>query len=900
MKGRGMKNRAVQGLLVSTILASACVVAGPVSAQTASAPPADSNGQPAASQATEEDPGIVVTGIRQSLGAARDIKRESTQFVDAIVADDIGKLPDRNVAESLARVSGIQVDRGIAEGTNVSVRGLRQNVYLFNGREIVDATGRGGTGLDQLGSSTYGILALVPSELISRLEVTKLAGADQVAGALGGIVDIETRKPLDGANQIAAKAGLTYDDLSEKPSYELFGLVSHKFADDTLGVLLSASWGRRRLSQQGLDTFAGYTRFTDSAGAAHFGNSDVRPEEIDERRTKLGLDGVIQWKPSPGVEITLDSFYSKLTSDRDRYWLSFNPLTGLSNPQYSSNNVLLSGTAATPVLTNTEFADTKADTWSSALRGKFDVAPGVTTSAEVSYNRSSSSYRQIYFRLQPIATIMPTVNFDLSQGDFGSYSISGIDLTDPAQLRFTIFFQNLYRAETKATAARNDWDIDLGSGFLNKLGFGIRYQNLDTQTNPALADIRPAGGIPATQLADFLTLHSNPDFAKGDFQGLPRAFLTSSEAVSPGCSVFAAFPAVSQAAACLNPTGTTNALAGTYEIKEKFYEGYGKLDFGTALGGMDLSGNIGVRYLHRDMDSIGNLISSSGAATPTVFKRKDDEWLPSATMKLDLSGGMLLRLGAAKVVAFPNTADLNNGLTLFNTAVFVGGVQVTPGTGNGGAPNLNPYKANQVDASLEYYFGKQALVSVGAFYKDVSTFILSQQSAETYAGVNYLINRRVNGDGAKVKGVEALVQLPFYFLPGPFDGLGIVATYSYIDSTTPMRDGVGRVLPFPGLSKNNANLIGYYEKGPVSLRVAYNWRDDYLVSLSAANTGIYNDAYTDLSATFRYDFTPNLSLGLEVNNILNEKQRTYDGSTEALRTNLFFGRMFKASVSAKF
>ena len=115
-----------------------------------------------------------------------------------------------------------------------------------------------------------------------------------------------------------------------------------------------------------------------------------------------------------------------------------------------------------------------------------------------------------------------------------------------------------------------------------------------------------------------------------------------------------------------------------------------------------------------------------------------------------------------------------------------------------------------------------------------------------------------------------------------------------------MRDGVGRVLPFPGLSKNNVNLIGYYEKGPVSLRVAYNWRDDYLVSLSAANTGIYNDTYTDLSATFRYDFTPNLSLGLEANNILNEKQRTYDGSPEALRTNLFFGRMYKASVSVKF
>lgn len=891
-----MKNRTVQRLLVSTILGSAALLATPAAAQTDSAAPAAQAADPAPEQ--QEDGAIIVTGIRQSLGAARDIKRNAVQFVDAIVSDDIGKLPDRNVAESLSRVSGIQVDRGIAEGTNVSVRGLRQNVYLFNGREIVDATGRGGVGLDQLGSSTYGILSLVPSELISRLEVTKLAGADDIAGALGGIVDIETRKPLEGPSSIAARAGASYDTLTEKPSYELFGLVSQKFAGDTLGVLVSASYGRRRLSQQGLDTFSGYTQFT-SGGSTHFGHSDVRPEEIDEKRTKFGLDGVIQWRPSPGVEFTLDSFYSKLISDRERYWISFNPQTGLTNATYSPNNVLISGTSTAPVLTNSEFAYTKADTWSSALKGKFDVTSWLKASAEVSYNRSTSSYDQNYLRLQPLTTITPSINFDFSKGDLGAYTISGINLSDPAQLRFTILFDNLYRAKTEATAARTDWSADLGEGFLDKLSFGLRYQKLDTQVNPSLADIRPTGGIVATSLSQYLTLHANPDFAAGDFAGLPRSFLAANDSIAGGCGVWTSVPAVSQAAACLNPTQTATALAGTYRIKEKFTEGYAKLDF-KVEGGLDLAGNVGVRYLHRDLTSIGNLIGATGGVTPTTFLRSDDEWLPSATVRANLMDGLILRLGAAKVVAFPNTADLNNGVTLNNTAVFVGGVQVSPGTGSGGAPNLNPFKANQFDASLEYYFGRQALFSVGAFYKDVSTFIVAKQSAETFNNVNYLINRKINGDGAKVKGVEALLQLPFYFLPGPFDGLGIVATYSYIDSTTPIRDAVGRVLAFPGLSKNNANLVGYYEKGPVSFRVAYNWRDDYLVGLSGANTGIYNDSYTDLSATFRYDISKNFSLNLEANNLLNEHQRTYDGSSEALRTNLFFGRMYKASISVKF
>ena len=894
-----MTNRVVRGLLLSSV--SAMFVATPALAQTAA--PADSaTTQPPANQvAADQDPtkDIVVTGIRRSLNAARDIKRDSTQFLDTVVADDIGKLPDRNVAESLARVSGVQVDRGIGEGTSVSVRGLRQNVFLLNGREIVDSTGRGGNGLDTLGSSSYGILALVPSELISRLDVTKLAGADQIAGALGGIVDIQTRMPLDGPNQLAAKLTGDYAEQPRKGGYETFALVSHKFANDTLGVLLSASYNDRRLSQQGLDTFSGYSRFTDSSGTVRFGNADARPEEIQERRKNLGLDGVIQWKPAPGIEIIADSFYSKLDSDRSRYWLSFTPTAGLTNATYSKNNILLSGTTAGPVLTNTEFLTTTADIWSSALRGKFEVTDRLKGSAEFSYDRSSSSSRQIYFRLQPIASITPTVNFDFTKGALGSYTINGINLSDPTQLRFTILFDNDYRAVSTDTAARTDWSYDLGSSFLRSFDFGFRYDRDVSVQNPLRADIRPTNGIPATQLSQYLTVYSDPRFAGGEFAGLPRSFLAANSSVN-SCSAFTDVPAISQNVQCLDPVNNTNALSSTFQIKERFLEGYAKIDFNTDLGSAKLSGNVGVRYVDRDLASIGNLIGASGAATPTTFLRNDHDWLPTAVAKLALGDDLVFRLGAAKVVAFPNTADLNNGVTLSNNAVFVNGVQTVLGTGAGGAPNLDPFKANQIDASAEYYFGKQALVSVGLFYKDVSTFIVQQQSAESYGGVNYLINRKINGQGAKVKGVEALVQLPFYFLPGPFDGFGILATYSYISSSTPIVDVTGRVLPFPGLSKNNVNLVGYYEKGPFSLRVAYNWRDDYLVALSAAATGIYNNAYTDLSATVRYDLTRNVSLGFEANNLLDEKQRTYDGSPEALRTNVFFGRIYKASVSVKF
>jgi iron complex outermembrane recepter protein len=881
-----LTNRIIRGAVYS-VLGPAALFAAPVYSQSTA---------PAGSDDIEE---VVVTGIRESLNRARDIKRDATQFVDAIVADDIGKLPDRNVAESLARVSGVQVDRGIAEGTSISVRGLRQNVYLFNGRQIIDPTGRGGIGLETLGTSTFGLLALVPSELISRLELTKLASADQLAGALGGIVDVQTPMPLDGPSRYGAKVGGVYYDQASEGGYEGFVLASQKFAGDTLGVQVSASYNKRDLSQEGLDTFSGYSRFTDAGGTVRFGNADARPEAIAEQRKNLGLNGVVQWQPMEGVEIVADTFYSELDSDRDRHWLSFTPTAGLTNARYSANNILLSGTATGPVLTNTEFLDTDADIWSSALRGKFEVTERLRASAEVDYTKATSSAHQVYFRLQPIVGITPSVNFDFTRGDLGSYQISGIDLSDPAQLRYTILFDNTFIAQSTDTALRTDWTYDLDAGFFKAVGFGARYDRVDSEQNPKRADIRPAGGIPATALSAFTTMYSNGGFASGEFAGLPRSYLAASAAIT-GCSAFTNVPQVSQDVQCLQPRNNTNAFASTFEIKERFTEGYGKLDFDTQLGTSALTGNLGVRFVKRELESIGNQINPTGGATPSSFERDDDDFLPSAVAKLAVGDDWIFRLGGARVIAYPNTVDLNSGVTLANNAVFVGGVQTVLGTGTGGAPDLDPFKADQVDLAAEYYFGEQALVSLGLFYKDVSTFIVQRQNPETYNGVNYLINRKINGEGADVQGVELLVQLPFYFLDGAWDGFGVIASYSYIDSNTPIRDVAGRTLPLPGLSPNNVNFVGYYEKGPLSVRLAYNWRDDYLIGLSAAATGIYNSPYTDLSATLRYDFSSNVSVGLEALNLLDEKQRTYDGVDEALRTNLFFGRIYKASVSLKF
>jgi len=401
----------------------------------------------AADQGEERVEEIIVKGIRQSLDKARAIKRDRVQIVDAIVAEDIGKLPDTNVAESLARVSGVQVDRGIAAGTNISIRGLRENVVLYNGREVFDATGRGGFGLDQTQTSTYGLLALVPAELISRLEVTKLASSDQVAGALGGIVDIVSRKPLDNAGfQAAVSAGTSYEDLPEGSGLELFGMVSASNANETLGFLASVAYAERDLAEQGLNTIGGYGT-TSLNGGTQFALRDFRAQQISEARDSVGVSAVLQWEPADTFALTADVFYSELEADRDRHWLAFNPTAGLSNAVFSSNDILLAGTASTGMNTNVEFQDNSSELVTSALRAEFAVSPAIEAAAEVSIGNSSADLDRQFVRLATTG-VSPVIDFDLRSSSFGSANVTGVDLADPTQLNFAILFDDLFRAET--------------------------------------------------------------------------------------------------------------------------------------------------------------------------------------------------------------------------------------------------------------------------------------------------------------------------------------------------------------------------------------------------------------------------------------------------------------------
>jgi iron complex outermembrane recepter protein len=885
---------------------------GAVAAQTA---PASESASPPAAAQTQDAPGtpeeqeseadseIIVTGVRQSLQAGIELKRNNPQFVDAIVAEDIGKLPDTNVAESLQRVSGVQVSRGIGEGTGVTIRGIRRNLTLLNGRSIVDVEGRGGNGLDQVSSGSYGLLSSIPAELIARLEVAKQAGADQIEGGVGGTIDIITRRPLDSSDRmIAGSAQIGTNDRWGKASYRGSILYSDSFADDSFGLLVNAVYAKRFVREDSFNSFNGYrsltTAFnTNPSGVSYNPNGDAFPgsrnddfryQRIDDNRTRLGITAVAQWKPTDQLELMLETFYARTESDRDRNWLSFS--TSANGTDYDSvvlspSETLVSGVIRQPVVTQIEVQKVTQDFITNAFSGRWESG-ALTVSGEVAYTYGEAYLEQLFARLATGTVAAPTafpIAFDLTAGEVPSITLpSTLDLTNPANFVYTTSQDNIVSSQVKDLAARLDFTYAIDSGLLKSFQFGARYADTDVErvtSNTVLSFRRAITGIENT-----VSVFHAPGF----LEGVPDTWLAPDRdlfAQGYGCRILQA----PTPAACTVGVVTPGS---SYTVKESSWAGYAKLNFGFDLGSIAANGNIGVRYVETATTSTGSLVLANGTVTPNIAEVKDGIWLPSAVVKLDLTDRLVARLGAARVSSRPNTGALNNGLS-------VNGVP----SGSGGNPYLDPFTVDQADVSLEWYFGQASMVSMGLFYKDVKSFVVTRVQNETVPGFASPIpvTRQTNGAGGSIKGIELLYQQPFTFLPEPLDGLGIAATYTYIDSITPLVDlTTGQNLPIEGLSKNNANLILYYEKGPISLRGAINWRDKYFSSIGLNNAGVFFDAYTDLSATAKYSLTENFEIELEAANLLDDGVRRYAGLQDATQSYAVSGRQYNLTLRAKF
>ncbi len=935
MKRSKISVGSIKGLSTTVSLLALVIVASVAQAQVAApqdgapAPVADAQqtsgtAAPSADQgqavdtapvAAEAGDDIVVTGVRASLQSAQNIKRNSAQIVDSIVAEDIGKLPDRNIAEALQRISGIQIQRNFGEGSSVAIRGLTQVRTELNGRDIFTASG----------SSNALSLEDVPSELLAGIDVYKNPSADLIEDQLSGTINFRTRKPFDfDGFKISGSATNTYYDLIKKSQPAASLLVSDRWNTGIgeIGILASASYQKTNFRQDTISTEPFYTLDESNPGDAataallgRTGQTTTLPHgtgigEVFGDRRRLGIDVSLQWRPTDTLEFTGEVFRNdyKLRSYGYSYFAytsgaSITPLAGAPFT-YAPNGDFQSGTFTdVPIGNNTSLGSRHSVTTDYSLNGKWKPTANLTITGDLQYVDSKTDNLNSIVGLSGVAN---TLTQDIS-GEIPSFQITSADgLANPATYSNGFYLDNLNNSKGTDKVGRLDGEYRFDGGILSSIKAGFRFADRRNRTSDTGYRYTGLTGA-ATNLryVDLGGFFRGQADLFGDIQAFSLPTVLDYDATRASLGI---------------ATTPSYVPSGTNTQAQKTYTGYAAAFFKADDLPVPIDGNIGVRVVqskvavsgfYQQVDLITAPDGTQSTAAPTFTEvneaTKYTSVLPSLNVRGRLTDRLQLRFAVSKNISRPNFNQLNPSLTITEPGTAQIDQQHVTSTGN---PYLKPMKSTNFDASLEWYFAKSGSLTVAGFYKDISNYIqtvITPRDVTFTDGVTatYDVTTYSNAAKAKVKGAEVAYQQFFDFLPGPLAGLGVQANFTYVDSEapSPASDGPVTQLSLEGLSKYNYNLIGIYERGIVSARVAYNWRSEFLVTTSANGTGNlpqFQKASGQLDASITANVTPHLSLTLNGTNLTNTVRSTYYGITTRPRDSIMSDRQISGVARITF
>ena len=512
------------------------------------------------------------------------------------------------------------------------------------------------------------------------------------------------------------------------------------------------------------------------------------------------------------------------------------------------------------------------------------------------YTSSNRFYNNLVFA----SVAIPSLTYDLA-GQIPSVSIAGVSLQDPTQYHLSQVNYRLFPSNTTGNAGRVDAEYNVAKGFFSKLVGGIRYATTTSDNYPTGLFLG-SYSIPAASnsLSNFPGLWaSSPiqNFFNGYTQSQIPSYLTGQTAIMRDANAFyAAYGATNTP-----DTSTTVNKLSLFDIKETTTAFYLMPQFSGSVSGYLVEGNVGIRAVQTKEDTSGYQGASSAVAVPLNLQSSYWDYLPSFNGRVKLKDNLYLRAAVSKTITRPNFGSLSPSLTLNANPV-----NPALNSGSQGNPDLKPVRGTNYDLGLEYYFNKSDLFYVAGFRKDVKGFIASFSEQRTYDGVTYVISTSKNLNPASIQGYEVGFQSFFTFLPKPFDGFGVQANYTYVDSSTPTTvTGAGTVTtPLTNLSKSSYNLIAMYEKGPFSARVAYNYRSTFITGFAYfVNTGLLNqqlEGYADLDASLNYSFSKNITLAIQGVNLTNTL-RYQDYGSKLVPSNIYTdGRQLMASVTLRF
>ncbi|MDQ1094178.1 iron complex outermembrane receptor protein [Xanthomonas sacchari] len=817
---------------------------------------------------------IQVSGYRGSLMKAIDNKRSADAIVDSINAEDIGKFPDANVAESLSHVPGVTVDYAYGEGEKVSIQGTDPalNRTLLNGQTVA-STDWGGASYSQTRTFNYSTLA---PELLAAAEVYKTPEARIVEGSVGGTVILHTRKPLDmDANTVTGSAGVGYNDRSDRFRPNGSALYSWKNEAGTFGVLASYMHRDEWIQREGIDVY-GYPKVA-GAGfpanlAANAGNA-VYPNSVStgliKQHRKRDTGSVdLQFKPSDQLEFNVnalyvDADYTYFNNSRYSY-AAASP--GAATALGIEDGVATSGSFGNSAVTEHDATNKMTRVKTSAITGQMDFhGDAWTMSAVVGTTKSTGGVQKQYFmELPEYNGYRYAIDGDKVSLDYATPSVpSAIKVGNGSYLggigRTPLSDQEKY--------LQLDFTRNLQLGPFYQLLWGAKREDHRNTQTVWSQNLRATGTV---SLADVASGMTDSDYLSGISASpdMRNWTLIDRQAMIARLDQAAAGGAYKQ------------NYASSYAIHEINTSAYLQGNF----SGERYRGNIGVRYARTTDDMAGYTVLTSGSATPVAVSQGYGKWLPSANFVYDLREDLLLRLAAAKTIARPRYQDLAPSVSQNDTVL----------SASGGNPNLKPYQSNNFNASLEWYYADDALLSVDMFYKDIASYVVTRTSSEvlyntTSGGYNtYTTTRPYNAADATVKGLSVAWQGTFGY------GFGMMANYTFSDA----KASVDYNLPYN--SRNAINVTPYWEQGPWSVRVTGSWRSKYFTGIGRVGAKLMTDAYTNLGVSVSYQLTPALQLDFNASNLLDEQYYNYNGSPSEPMLIYKSGRVYDANLRFKF
>ena len=899
---------------------------------------------------------VEVTGIRRAVESAIAAKKDADTIVEAVTAEDLGKLPDPSIAESMARLPGVAAQRnqGSGKAQNISVRGMSPdfNGGLLNGREVASSGDSRGVDFD-----------LYPSELLNSVMIYKTPHAALLGQGLSSTIDLRTIRPLNAPGRAVAvnwrgqRTGISNGVANGEGSGERMSLsYIDQFMDRTVGVALGyVKFRENGAAQPKINTWGGWTQNL-PFGGAQVGVPGGFGRDIEvTTQSREGLMGVLQWKPNKDFETTLDMFKSEgKNSFKKKGIEGFIGGSSDGNNNYRgvpvlSNAVVAGGIATSGTVNNfkgvirnhAEATDDELNAW--GLNAKYKLG-GWTLVGDASNSKVVKEGSRFETTAGLTGNGNPTLSggtYPVTAGATGTLSWTGFTGSNHGAVVFTSNTDFTNRNLVKLTDVMG-WGGGPASPQAGYVAAPKITDEIDTLRLSAKTGLNwghvysVEAGVNATNRKKIATTREGflvLNGATGPFAG--AAIPGSTTAITPGGIAVATWdptPAALGTVYSLRSNLYGTVINRNWSVKEDVTTGFVKADLDGKLFGLAYTGNLGVQMVHTDQRSTG-FVNDSGrctggdAATCTSLSsgKTYTDVLPSLNLSLDLGEQLVGRLGLGKTMARPKMSEMRASM---DPPSLPQAPLAQTLRASGGNPELEPFRATAFDLSVEKYFGNKGYISVAGFYKDLNTYVLTLPranfdfkpfiSASTVlppgGSTIGIVSRPTNGSGGNISGFEVAVNLPMSMFVQALDGFGFSANHSdtrssiKIDAAALGFPNIGTVTtPLPGLSRKVTNLRFYYEKHGLQVAVASRSRSDFLGEITDYKddkeyTYIRGETVVDLQIGYTFPdrtYLKGLSLLFQANNVTNEKFRRY--TTDRNNTqDTTYGKTYLFGANYKF